>query len=163
MVSVRTTSPPTVHTAYLQFLCDKCDCSTLDLDSWNSSWSISLVWKSTWEEKEDTVDCCSRKPSFLNAEYLSIVTSHPRCSSKCNLTKKSLLAQTSPALQPLSLAFCQLPKVSGVIIWPKLPKTTAGANIKLSLKASTCFVLSLGRHASEKKKPMALHLLSGSV
>ena len=79
MVSVHTSSPPTVHTAYLRFLCDKCDCSTLDLDSWNSSWSISLVWKSTWEEKEDTVDCRSRKPSFLNAEYLSIITSHTHC------------------------------------------------------------------------------------
>ena len=32
--------------------------------------------------------------------------------------KKSLLAQASPALQPLPLAFCQLPIVSGLIIWP---------------------------------------------
>ena len=33
--------------------------------------------------------------------------------------KKSLLAQTSPALQPLPLAFCQLPIVSGLSIWPR--------------------------------------------
>ena len=48
---------------------------------------------------------------------------HPRCFSKCNLkqqqTKKSLLAQTSPALQSLPLAFCQLPIVSGLSIWPR--------------------------------------------
>ena len=45
-----------------------------------------------------------------------------RCFSKCNLKqtkKKSLLAQTSPALQPLPLAFCQLPIVSGLSIWPR--------------------------------------------
>ena len=64
--------------------------------------------------------------------------------------KKSLLAQTSPALQPLLLAFCQLLKVSGVIIWPKLPKTTAGANT--FSQCVSVLVLSLGRHAGEKKK-----------
>ena len=56
------------------------------------------------------------------------------------ICKKRLVALTSLALQPFPLAFCQLLKVSGVIIWPKLPKTTAGANITLSLNASTCFV-----------------------
>ena len=117
----------------------------------------SLVWKSTWEEKEATVDCRSWKPSFLNAKYLSIVTWHThcmytRCSSKCNLRKKSLLAQTSPALQPLPLAFCQLPKVSGVIIWPmaKLPKTTDRylyrANLKM-VAIATRAVYSLDMHA----------------
>ena len=30
-------------------------------------------------KKEDTVVCCSRKPSFLNAKYLSIVISHTHC------------------------------------------------------------------------------------
>ena len=72
--------------------------------------------------------------------------------------KKSLLAQTSPALQPLPLAFRQLPIVSGLIIWPRRRR---GKHI--AFPSSTCFVLSLGTNAGEKKTPMALHLLSGSV
>ena len=72
--------------------------------------------------------------------------------------QKSLLAQTSPALQPLPLAFCQLPIVSGLSIWPRRRR---GKHI--AFPSSTCFVLSLGTHAGEKKTRMALHLLSGSV
>ena len=69
--------------------------------------------------------------------------------------KESVLAQTSPALQPLPLAFCQLPMVSGRSIWPR---RRWGQTFRFP-----CFVLSLGTDAGEKKTPMALHLLSGSV
>ena len=88
---------------------------------------------------------------------------HPRCSSKCNLKEKppgtnfACVATSSPWFLPGSKSEWRHQ------IWPKLPKTTAGANITLSLNASTCFVLSLGRQAGEKKTPMAPHLLSGSV
>ena len=133
MVSVHTSSPPTVHTAYLRCLCDcsKCDSSGFDLDSRNSSWSIARL-KEYLRKKEDTVVCCSRKPSLLNAKYLSIVISHTHCVSctpavlfqvqpdhETNKQKESLLAQTSPALKPLPLPFCQLPIVSGLSIWPR--------------------------------------------
>ena len=40
-------------------------------------------------------------------------------SATWNQQKKSLLAQTSPALQPLPLPFCQLPIVSGHSNWPR--------------------------------------------
>ena len=149
----------------------KCDCSSsLDLDSWNSV-GASFVWKSTSEENEDTVDCRSRKPSFqLNAKYPGSQSSpgiHTACTPpvlfQVQPEKKSLLAQTSLALQPLPLAFCQFPKVNGVIIWPKLPKTTAGANITLSLCVYVLRTLSWETCGRKKKTPMALHLLSGSV
>ena len=62
-----------------------------------------------WWGTEDTADCL-----FLNAKYLSIVTSHmrthcvytPWCSFMCDMKKKrSLLAQTSLASQPLPPCF----------------------------------------------------------
>ena len=75
----------------------------------------SIVWKSTWKEKEDTVDCRSRKPSFLNAKYLSIFTSHTHCMYKpgalpqCNLKKQkppgtnfTCVATSSPRFLPAS-------------------------------------------------------------
>ena len=130
MVSVRTSSPPTVHTKYTSGVSVTVLSAILRVWVWIFKTQVraSLVWKSTWKEKEDTVDCRSRNPSFLNAKYLLIVTSHTHCvykpcaeSSKCNLkkTNKSLLAQTLPALQPLPLAFCQLPIVSDFNICPK--------------------------------------------
>ena len=116
MVSVHTLSPPTAHAACLRCLCD---CS-------NSSWSIARL-KAYLRKKEDTVVCWLRKPSFLNARYLSIVISHTHCvtctpgafpSAETN-KQKSLLTQTSPAFQPLPIAFCHVPIVSGLSIWPR--------------------------------------------
>ena len=63
--------------------------------------------------------------------------------------KKASWHKLSPALQHryLPLAFCQLPMVSGLIIWTRRRRGGGGGgNITLSLNASTCFVLSLGRH-----------------
>ena len=119
------------------------------------------------KKKEDTVDCRSRKPSFLNATYLSIITSHTHCVYKsgalrCNLKKKkSLLAQTSPALEPLPLAFCQLPMVSDLIICPK--DDGGGKHRDFSQCVYMLRTLTWETSAGEKKTPMALHLLSESV
>ena len=144
MVSVHTSSPPTVHTAYLRCLCDcstECDSSGFDLDFRNSSWSIARL-KDYLRYKEDTVVCCSRKPSFLHAKCLSIVISHTHCVA-CTppvlfqvprpetTTKKkppgtnfACIATSSPCFLPASDSE-----------WPKhLAQTTAGANISLSLR-----------------------------
>ena len=89
------------------------------------------------EKKETTVDCCWRKPTFLNGEFLSIATSHTHCEYTFGafpsaIEKKSLLAQTSPALQPSSPAFCQRPIRSCLIIWFHVGKTTAGPTLLAS-------------------------------
>ena len=59
----------------------------------------------------------------LNRHLAYTLRVQTRCSSKCNLKNKKpparVLAQTSPALEPLPLAFCQLPIVSDFIICPK--------------------------------------------
>ena len=145
MVSVHTSSPPTVHTAYLRCLCDcsKCDSSGFNLDSRNSSWSIARP-KEYLRKKEDTVVCCSRKPSLLNAKYLSVVISHTHCvactppvlfqvqpeTKKKKKKKKppgtnfACIATSSPSFLPASDSE-----------WPQhLAQTTAGANISLSLR-----------------------------
>ena len=119
------------------------------LGSRNSSWSIARL-KECLRRKRGRSRLPFKKAELLerqvspNRHLAYTLRVHPRCSSKsrCNLKKKkkSLLAQTSPGFQPLPLPFCQLPIVIGLIIWPK---TTAGANITLSVNASTCFVLSL--------------------
>ena len=93
-----------------------------------SSWSIACL-KEYLRKKEDTVVCCSRKPSFLNAKYLSIVISHthcvartPRCFSKRNLkqqqqqqqqqkkkppgTNFACIATSSPCFLPASDSEC---------------------------------------------------------
>ena len=62
MVSVHTSSPPTVHPVSLWQ--DRVWVWILETQV-----GASLVWKSTWKEKEDTVDWRSRKPSILNAKY----------------------------------------------------------------------------------------------
>ena len=82
MVSVHTSSPPTVHTAYTSGVSVTVLSAILRVWVWilETQVGLSLVWKSTWKEKEDT------------------------------------------------------------------------ANIALSLNASTCFVLSLGRHRRAKRK-----------
>ena len=74
MVSVHTSSPPTVHAAYLRCLLDgsKCDSSGFDLNSRNSSWSIACLKEYLRKKRGLTVVCCSRKPSFLNAKHLSL-------------------------------------------------------------------------------------------
>ena len=81
MVTVHTSSPPTVHTAYTSSVSVTVLSAILRVWVWilETQVGLSLVWKNTWKEKEDTVDCRSRKPSFLNAKYLSIVTSHTHC------------------------------------------------------------------------------------
>ena len=123
--------------------CSKCDSSGFDLDSRNSSWSIARL-KENLRKKEDTVVCCSRKPSFLNAKYLSIVISHthcvacaPRCfpSGTWNKKKKkkppgknfACIATSSPCFLPASDSE-----------WPQdLAQTTVGANRSLSLRLRT--------------------------
>ena len=101
-----------------------------------------------------------RKPSILNAKYkfkyLSIVTSHTHCVYKpgalpqCNLKKQkppgtnfTCVATSSPRFLPASDSE-----------WPHhlSQRRRRGANIALSLNASTCFVLSLGRHRRAKRK-----------
>ena len=132
MVSVHTSSPPTAHGAYIRCLCDcsKCDSSGFDLDSRNSSWSIARLKEYLRKKKKDTAVCCSRKLSFLNAKYLSIVILHhlthcvactPRYFSKCNLkqTKKNPPGTNFAYIATSSPAFCQLPIVSGLSIWPR--------------------------------------------
>ena len=93
----------------------------------------SLVWKSTWEKKstqsfavQESRASWTPSISQSSSRIHTALRVHPRCFSKCNLKvkqkkkkKRSLLAQTSPALQPLPLAFCQLPIVSGLSIWPR--------------------------------------------
>ena len=143
MVSVHTSSSPTVHTAYLRCLCDcsKCDSSGFDLDSRSSSWSIARL-KEYLRKKEDTVVCCSRKPSLWNAKYLSVVISHTHCVActppvlfqvqpETNNNKKkppgtnfACITTSSPSFLPASVSE-----------WPQhLAQTTAGANISLSLR-----------------------------
>ena len=150
------------------------------LNSRNSSWSIACLKEYLRKKRGLTVVCCSRKPSFLNAKHLSL-NRHLAYTLRCVYTpmffqvqpetkkkkkkkkkkeKKSLLEQTSPALQPLPLAFCQLPIMSGFSIWPRRRR---GQTYRFPYVYSTCFVLSLGTHAGEKKTPMALLLLWGSV
>ena len=145
MVSVHTSSPPTVHTAYLRCLCDcsKCDSSGFDLDSRNSSWSIARL-KEYLRKKEDR----HSRLLFKKAEPLErqvslnhhlaytlrcVYIDHPRCFSKCNLkqTKKkppgtnlACIATSSPSFLPASDSE-----------WPQhLAQTTTGANISLSLR-----------------------------
>ena len=149
MVSVHTSSPPTVHTAYLRCLCDcsKCDSSGFDLDSRNSSWSIARLKEylrkkrghsrfAVQESRASWTPSISQSSSRIHTALPRV---HPRCFSKCNLkqtkTKKSLLAQTSPALQPLPLPFCQLPIVSGLSIWPRRRRGQA-YRFPLRLRAS---------------------------
>ena len=177
MVSVHTSSPPTVHTAYLRCLCDcsKCDSSGFDLDYRNSSWSIARL-KEYLRKKEDTVVCCSRKPSLLNAKYLSVVISHTHCvactppvlfqvqpeTKKKKKKKKKPPGTNFACIATSSTSF--LPASDSE--WPQhLAQTTAGAapGKHIAFPSSTCFALSLGTHAGEKKTPMAQHLLSGSV
>ena len=81
MVSVHTSSPSTVHTVYTSgvFVTVLSAILQVWVQILETQVGLSLVWKSTWKEKEDTVDCRSRKPSFFNAKYLSIVTSHTQC------------------------------------------------------------------------------------
>ena len=145
MVSVHTSSPPTVHAAYLRCLCDcsKCDSSGFDLDSRNSSWSISRL-KKVLEKKRGHSRLLFKKVELLERQVslnrhlaytLRCVTSeHPRCFSKCNLkqttTKKlpgtnfACIATSSP---------CFLPASNDE--WPQhFAQTTAGANTSLSLR-----------------------------
>ena len=146
MESVHIVTSHSTHQVYVRCLCDcsKCDSSVLDLDFPNSSWSIDRL-KEYLRGKQGTIDRHSRKSSILNAKYLGsqskwsrrihTACTPRRCSSTdCNLKKKkSFLAQTSPAMQPLPLAFCQLPMVSGLIIWPR---RRHGQTSPLSLNAS---------------------------
>ena len=74
-----------------------------------------------------TLRCVYTPGAFPNATW----------NKKKKKKKKSLLAQTSPALQPLPLAFCQLPIVSGLSI--NLAQTTAGTNISLSLRVRASY------------------------
>ena len=87
-------------------------------------------------------------PSISQSSPRNQVQPEPRHQVQPEKTKR-LLAQTSPALEPLPLAFCQLPIVSDLII---CPKDDGGVDIALSLNVSTCFVLSLGRHRRAKRK-----------
>ena len=144
-----------VHAAYLRCLCDcsKCDSSGFDLDSRNSSWSIArlkeylrkkrghsrLLFKKAELLERQVSQALSRHLAYIVHTALRV---HPRCLSKCNLKKKkkkkkkSFLAQTSPALQPLPLAFCQLPIMSGLIILPRRRRGQTHRFPSLRLRAS---------------------------
>ena len=72
---------------------------------WNWSWSIARL-KEYLRRKRGHSRLLFKKAEFLNAKYLSIVTWHTHCvynpgALPSATWKKSLLAQTSPALQPL--------------------------------------------------------------
>ena len=113
--SVHTSSPPTVHTAYLRFLCDKCDCSSLDLDSWNSSWSIARL-KEYLRRKRGHSRLPFKKAELperqvsINHHLVYTLRVQSRCrSSKCKLKKKkppgtnfACDATSSPCFQPAS-------------------------------------------------------------
>ena len=164
----------TVHAAYLRCLCDcsKCDSSGFDLDSRNSSWSIARL-KEYLRKKENTVVCWSRKPSFLNAEYLS---------SQCNghLAYRTLRCVYTPVLfqvqpetkkkKPPGTNFACIATSSPCFLpasdseWPQhLAQTTEGANISLSLRLRASYSHLGPMRAKSLKTPMALHLLSGSA
>ena len=148
VVSVHTSSPPTVHAAYLRCLCDcsKCDSSGFALDSRNSSWSIARL-KEYLRKKEDTVVCCSRKPSFLNAQYLSIVISHTHCVAgtppvlfqmQPEAKKKKKKASWYKLRLHCNLFPCFLPASDSE--WPQhLAQTTAGTNVSLSLRVRASY------------------------
>ena len=147
--------------------CSKCDSSGFD---WTLETQVgaSLVWKSIWEKRGHSrllfkkAELLERQISLNRHLAYKRLRVHPGAfpSATWNKqTKKSLLAQTSPALQPLPLVFCQLPLVSGLS--PDGPDDGGGKHI--AFPTSTSFVLSLGTAAGKKKTPMALRLLSGSV
>ena len=129
MVSVHTLSPPTAHAACLRCLCDcsKCDISGFDLDSRNSSWSIASL-KVYLRKKIGHSRLLVKKAELLERQVplnrhlaytLQYVYTPVLFQVLKQTNKKSLVTQTSPALQPLAFAFCHVPIVSGLSIWPR--------------------------------------------
>ena len=96
------------------------------MDFRNSSWSIARL-KNYLKRKRGYSRLPFKKPELLERQvslnrHLAYIL---RVQTLCQVFQvqpeknKSLLAQTSPALQPLPLAFSQLPIVSDLIICPK--------------------------------------------
>ena len=158
MVSVHTSSPPTVHTAYTPSVSVTVRSAIFRVWIWILETQCKLEHRSServLQKKKRTQSIAqSRKPSFLNTKYLSIVTSHTQCAYtpgslfKCNLKKKK--ASWHKLRLHCNLFPCFPPPSDSE--WPHhLAQTTAGVNITLSFNVSTCFVLSLGRHAGQHR------------
>ena len=168
MVSVHTSSPPTVHTAYTSGGVSV-TVPVVSAILWVGVWiletqvGLSLVWKSTWKEKEDTVDCRSRKPSFLNARYLSIVTSHTHCVYKSGALPSANWKNEKPSGTYFACVGTSSPRFlpASDSEWPHhlSQRWRRGQNRAFSQCVYVLRTLTWETSADEKKTPMALHLL----
>ena len=80
----------------------------------------SLVWKSTWQEKRGH-SCLPFKKVQLLQRQVSLncrLARTPRVPPPPPPPPSSALPRETERKKPLPLAFCQLPKMSGLIIWP---------------------------------------------
>ena len=163
-VSVHTSSSPKVGTARIPPVS-----LSLFKEPFFGFGFSNLVWKSTLEEKGETVDCRSRKPSFQDPErqqvspnrHLAYTTAcTPKVLFRVQPQKKEASWHRLPkfACFPTSSPCC-LPASDST--FPQyLAQRRRVRRGQTSLNACTCFVLSLGTYAGEKETPMALHLLS---
>ena len=165
-VSVHTSSPPTVHTVYNTSGVSVTVLSAiLRVWVWILETQVGLSSERVLEKKKriHSIAVQESRASWTSSIFQSSPRIHTACTnpvlSGATWKKtKSLLAQTSPELEPLPLAFCQLPMVSDLIICPK--DDGGGKHRDFSQCVYVLCTLTWETSAGEKKTPMALHLLS---